>query len=310
MNAIRFFRSTALGALLFLPAAPCLSQPAAAATNALPLWKLPGQSNTVWLLGSIHFCNEDFYPLAKPIEDAYRNSGTLVLEIDLAEEKSLATQMLILREGMNPPGQTLSQQISKETFAALQKWAEKELGDVTIFELQKPWMATVTLMVLEIQKLGFNPELGIDKHFYRKAQADEKRVVGLETTAFQIGLFTELTKEEQEDLLKSTLKEIGKLPEMFRDIIKGWKSGDAKALEPLLNDATKEYPGIWKRLVLDRNEKWIARIEKFREQPKDVFVVVGMGHLIGEGSVVDLLRKKGFKVEQQQFVPSAGRTSQ
>ena len=200
---------------------------------------------------------------------------------------------------MNPVGRTLSQQISKETFAALKTWAEKEVGDVAIFEMQKPWMATMTLMVLEIQKLGFNPELGIDNHFYRKAVADEKRVVGLETTAFQVGLFTALSAEEQEDLLKSTLAEIEKLPEMFRQIIEGWKSGDAAKLEPLLNDTMKDYPGLWKRLTLDRNQKWLDRIEKFREQPKDVFVVVGMGHLIGQGSVVDLLRKKGLKVEQQ-----------
>lgn len=300
MKSLKTLRRSAFWLpLLLLSAGYGLSQPAAATRTNLPLWKMTGESNTVWLLGSIHFCKEDFYPLPKPIEDAYRNSGTLVLEIDLAEEKSLTTQMFILKEGMNPSDQTLSQQVSKETFEALTKWAEKEMGTVAVFELQKPWMATLTMMTLEIQKLGFNPELGIDKHFYRQARRDEKRVIGLETVALQIGLFTALNKSEQEDLLKSTLKEIDKLPEMFREIMDGWKSGDSKKMEPLLNDAMKEYPSVWKRLVLDRNQKWLSKIEKFREDPKDVFVVVGTGHLIGEGSVVDLLRKKGLKVEQQ-----------
>jgi uncharacterized protein YbaP (TraB family) len=300
MKPLNFYRRPAQWLpLLFLSATCALSQSAAPAKTNLPLWKMAGHSNTVWLLGSIHFCKEDFYPLPKPIEDAYRGASTVVLEIDLAEEKSLATQMLILKEGMNSGGETLSKQISQETFDALKKWAEKEVGDVTLFEMQKPWMATMTMMVLEIQKLGFNPEFGIDKHFYRKAMADDKRVIGLETAALQVGLLASLSKAEQEDLLKSTLKEMEKLPEMFRDIMAGWKSGDAKKMEPLLNDAKKEYPSVWKRLVLDRNDKWLAKIERYREHPKDVFVVVGMGHLIGDGSVVDLLRKKGLKVEQQ-----------
>ena len=85
MNAIRSLRAAALWTLLFLPATRCLAQAAAPSPNALPLWKMSGQSNTVWLLGSIHFCNEAFYPLPKRIEDAYRDADTLVLEIDLGE---------------------------------------------------------------------------------------------------------------------------------------------------------------------------------------------------------------------------------
>ena len=300
MKKSRMLRSPALALpLLLLTATPCLPQSTATARSPLPLWKLPGQSNTVWLLGSIHFCKEDFYPLPRPIEDAYRGSDSLVLEIDLAEETSLETQMLILREGMNSPGETLSQQISQATYENLKKWAQEEVGGVALFEPQKPWLAAITIMVVEIQKLGFNPEHGIDRHFYRRARTDQKRVVGLEKAAFQLGLLSSLSKSEQEDMLKSTLQEIGKLPAIFRDIVDSWKTGDAKKLEPLLNDSMKEYPGIWKRLVLDRNQDWLTKIEKLRAEPKNVFVVVGMGHLIGEGSVVDLLRKKGLKVEQQ-----------
>ena len=35
------------------------------------------------------------------------------------------------------------------------------------------------------------------------------------------------------------------------------------------------------------------------EEPEDVFIVVGAGHLIGPESVIDLLKQKGYKVRQR-----------
>ena len=35
------------------------------------------------------------------------------------------------------------------------------------------------------------------------------------------------------------------------------------------------------------------------EQPDNVLIVVGVGHLIGEGSLVDFLRDNGFQVNQK-----------
>src|SRR5688572_8192362 len=35
------------------------------------LWKVQDRTNAIHLLGSIHFLKKEFYPLPKPIEDAY-----------------------------------------------------------------------------------------------------------------------------------------------------------------------------------------------------------------------------------------------
>src|SRR6266498_5503016 len=87
------------------------AQPATAPRNTHPLWEARGKSNSVFLLGSIHFAKDDFYPLAKPIEQAYEGSSIIVFEANLGEMKSMATQASLLKAGMCPAGETLSQQV-------------------------------------------------------------------------------------------------------------------------------------------------------------------------------------------------------
>jgi uncharacterized protein YbaP (TraB family) len=35
------------------------------------------------------------------------------------------------------------------------------------------------------------------------------------------------------------------------------------------------------------------------EENKNVFIIVGAGHLIGPGSVIEILKQKGYKVMQR-----------
>ena len=58
-------------------------------------------------------------------------------------------------------------------------------------------------------------------------------------------------------------------------------------------------PEIRERLLVERNRNWIPHIEKCLKSDEKCFVVVGAAHLVGPDSVVDLLQKAGYKVEQQ-----------
>jgi len=82
------------------------------------------------------------------------------------------------------------------------------------------------------------------------------------------------------------------------DVIAAWKTGDATKIEPLLLETTRKYPEVYKKFLTDRNRVWFPKIEELLTRDKNVFVVVGMAHLVGKDSVVDLLKTKGFRVEQ------------
>src|SRR5437879_2221352 len=178
MNSFIGFRGRASWLLLLALtlAERAAAQPANAPDTAHSLWEVRGKSNSVYLFGSIHFAKEDFYPLAKPIEQAYERCSIIMFEVNLGEVKSLETQTKLLKAGMCPAGETISQRLSKETYSALQSWLKNAVGEPSALDQMKPWLASVSVIALELQKLGFNPNQGIDEHFYSRAETDKKKI--------------------------------------------------------------------------------------------------------------------------------------
>jgi uncharacterized protein YbaP (TraB family) len=290
------FQWLLLGALFIAPAAA--PSALSAETKHHSLWKVEGKSNTVYLLGSIHLLKESDYPLPAVIENAFTNSKIAAFETDIGEMESPEAQMKLLSQATLPPGETLEQQLSPEVYSAFTNYAREAGLPTAMLARFKPSMAAVTLVLIELQKLGLDPEAGVDRHFFKRARKDGKETVALETLDFQISLLTDLSKEEGELFMKTTLKEIGDTKKLFREMIEAWRTGDTAGLEKLLNEAKRDAPALFKRLVTDRNERWIAKIEELLRSGKNAIVIVGAGHLVGSKSVTELLTKKGFKIKQ------------
>jgi uncharacterized protein YbaP (TraB family) len=289
--------------LLFLALLPVVitteAQEASKVQTKHCFWKVEGKSNAVYLLGSVHVLNSRFYPMDKPIEDAFKNSQTLVLEVNLKDAESPAGQMEMLKAGMYGPGDSVRKHISKETYEKLDAHLKKSGSTASSVESFKPWMISVVLLTGELQKLGFNPMEGVDRYFFKKAEGQEKKVEGLETAAFQLSLFNELSQAEEEAMLNESFDEIQNLKNEFNDIINAWKNGDAAGLDKLMVEDMRKYPELYKKLLLERNQRWVKKMDGYLKADKDVFVVVGALHLVGKDSVVEMLRGKGYKVEQR-----------
>jgi uncharacterized protein YbaP (TraB family) len=141
-------------------------------------------------------------------------------------------------------------------------------------------------------------EAGIDKHFYHQAKADSKEIIGLETVEFQTSLLTDLSKEEGEAMLKSTIKEAQDLKNQLGELMDAWNTGNPGKLEKLLKEAGEEGTALYKKLLTDRNERWVPQIEDLLKQDKPTLVIVGAAHLVGKQGVVELLKKRNWKVTQ------------
>jgi uncharacterized protein YbaP (TraB family) len=154
------------------------------------------------------------------------------------------------------------------------------------------------LSVVEVTKLGADPENGLDKYFNGKARKAGKEVIGLETVDFQIDMVTGFSKDEEDAMMKSALKDIDQIKQKYGEIVAAWQVGNSSAIEQLLNESMFQEPTIYKRLLTDRNKSWIPKIEELGSGGKNAIVIVGAGHLVGKEGVVELLKKKGLKVTQ------------
>jgi uncharacterized protein len=129
-----------------------------------------------------------------------------------------------------------------------------------------------------------------------RAVEQGKRILGLETLADQIAIFDELDAAGQAALMRQTLDELDVSAARLDKATELWRRGDAEALADMFTESMREQPLLLERLLYERNRNWIPGIETLLRTDETAIVIVGMGHLVGEGSVVELLRERGYEV--------------
>ena len=103
--------------LLFLLAS-CAATPQGGGSKAT-LWKMQGEHNTLYLLGSIHVLSKQAYPLKPALEHAFNDASQVVFEIDLTRFTQRNFKQEFSRTAYYPPGQTLSKKLAPETIDLL-----------------------------------------------------------------------------------------------------------------------------------------------------------------------------------------------
>ena len=263
------------------------------------LWTVTTPSNKIYLLGSLHVLKQDSYPLAGTIESAYADSRIIIFETDIAALQDPAMQARLLELGLYPADQDLLQHLDGDTRQLLGKKLDEVGLSLEQFSKFKPWFVALTLATLELQRLGYNPAYGVDIYFFNRATTDGKEIDFLEPADYQINLLGTMAEQDQKNFLSQTLKDLEVVNELAGDLVRAWKNGDADKLHELLYKSFKDYPELHERLLIQRNKNWIKKIEGVMRTDKNVLIVVGAGHLVGPESVVDLLRKQGYEVNQQ-----------
>ena len=124
-------------------------------------------------------------------------------------------------------------------------------------------------------------------------------MLALETAESQIDRFDTMPESLQEQMLRSTLSELDAQRNSVAAMIEAWRSGNAAALEKMALSSFDGYRGAYTSLIVERNNNWVPQIEACMARSQPCFVVVGAAHLIGPDGLLTLLKKKGYKIEQQ-----------
>jgi uncharacterized protein YbaP (TraB family) len=305
----RVFTAAALLALASI-ATPALAQPAqpslaelAARRSATPsrhlVWRVARDGRTVaYLVGSIHLLTQYAYPLPPIFDTIWAETRVLVEEVDFGEAADSSTAAGAAAGALLPEGQTLKTLLDAATYARVTEKAVSAGMPMVLLDRMKPWLVAMTLMVPELQHAGFDPAKGLDRHFFERAKTDGRPVRGLETTAYQLERMNGLPLGLQVDMLKAYLDDMDQQVQSLQALVRGWRTGDVAALEALLLKEFRDSPEVYQRLLVERNRNWVPKIsECAAAQP--CMVVVGGAHLLGPDSVVALLTRAGFTVEQQ-----------
>ncbi|WP_018233286.1 TraB/GumN family protein [Thioalkalivibrio thiocyanodenitrificans] len=262
------------------------------------LWEVRDGDAGLVIMGSVHMLRPDTRWLRPEIGQRFDETAMLVLEIADLQGAEAVTTPIVLRKGFYPPGQSLADELSPDTFERAVSLAEDLGAGGGGFVRMRPWLAGMVLTQLWAASHGYDPGAGVDRYFSRRAAAAGKPVIGLETVEEQMDLLIEGLGDDGETMMKQTLGQLED-PGYMDALVGGWLKGDMEALEQLMREAFAGFPESHEVLIAARNRRWAEAIGDLLATPGSAFVVVGAAHLVGPDNVLDLLEARGYTVTRQ-----------
>lgn len=270
--------------------------------DAPAMWRLADDNTEVLLFGTFHLLPTDLQWTTGAFDEAMARTEITYTEADVSSpEAQAALGALVQQYGLNPPGVTLSSILGAERFAKFSEVATGLGVPPAALEQQRPWLAMLSLSVLGFQQAGFNPQAGAESLISARAAEEGDDIRFLETAEFQIRTFGELPDEAILGNFDQTLEQLADLQLYADRMLTAWKTGDVDDLdEGFFKPLKTEAPELYEALLVTRNANWVDEIDDMMEGEGDYFVAVGAGHLVGEDSVVAMLRKRGYEVTRVQ----------
>lgn len=272
--------------------------PAGLAAADPAAWRVAGRDGgEVTLLGSMHVLRPSDYPLPSTVDALVDAADNIVMEIDL-DDVDAAQQQLIVQKAMLPQGKVLADVVDADVYRLVAQHMG-ELGiDVKALEHFEPWFLSITVLDLGMRKLGFQPDRGVEQYVLGRARTAGKEIDGLETLEFQIGLFDALPPEQQQAMLEQTLAELDEGVAVLAEMVAAWRAGELESLTSELLEDFGDFPGLYEKLVTNRNKSWVPTLERMLTDGHRHLVVVGALHLVGPDNVIELLQERGHEVER------------
>ena len=278
------------------------------AGSTLSLWRVSDSAGHVmYLAGSMHALTQDDMPLPQPFTTAFQDSDRLVEELNLpdldpATVSKQALQMGVLQDT------TLEKVMGKSDWAKMQRLAAKSNVTLYRYEQFKPWLAAIGIADTLLVRLGYKPQLGLDMHFAQLAEKRKMASNGLETVAQQFSFFNDMPLAVQKRFLLQTLEQTSTAKEDLSRLHDAWALGDVSALATQMKNDFKGFEHVRKRLIDDRNRRWLPHLKQCLASGQTCFVAVGVQHMVGSAGLLALFRHAGDKVTQMhdQTARSAG----
>jgi uncharacterized protein YbaP (TraB family) len=279
-------------------AAVALAACAPVAPAGPALWRLSDADSEIWLLGTVHVLPKGLDWKSPAIRDAFAKADTIWLETETDAAAGQRIAAIVARDGVNPPGVTLSSRLGDADRVRLARVAAALGVPLTALEGQRPWLAAVQLSLAQLAREGHSAEYGVEQALEADARRAGKQRAYFETAEEQMAIFSGLTPEAEVGFLVATLRQIEEEKDASRQMDRLWADGDATGFAAFAQKLIDEAgPETAEALVYARNARWAARIDALMAGEGKAFVAVGAAHMVGERGLPALLRAKGHQVE-------------
>jgi len=259
-----------------------------------------------YLVGSVHALGEDDYPLPAPYEIALRDAKRFLFEFDPTRHAEFEKKLNAVARYRH--SEDIRSKIDPKLFAWLQQNISTVNSDArrgkksqaTGFDSglgYKPWWIAQHLVDKNAYS-NVSASRGLDDYFLGRAQRLGREIDGLESVDEHVAVLGGLSDRDGEIILRDALAPQKTGAAQLARMRRAWRKGDTATLWASDTRFHKEAPWITARFVDDRNRKWVERIEEELKSGKPTAIVAGALHFSGPNSIVRLLEKRGYTIEQ------------
>ena len=270
--------------------APAMAQPG--------IWEVRDKDSSIWLFGSFHILPEGAEWRTGLFDTILNDADKVVFETDVSSAAMATIGAEAFARGIYVDGTMLTDVIGEDTEAKLRQQANLIGLQVGPVLAMKPWMATNAITVAALTAQGYDQQ-GVE--FVLQPELAPERMVFLESGDQQLEVLAGAPEDQQIAMLESTLDEIPTLSKQMEQMLGSWADGTPERLAEMFKIEMGGYESAFlDRLLYARNRNWMAPLHTMLADNQENLVVVGAAHLIGDGSVLDLLAKAGYAVERVQ----------
>lgn len=261
-----------------------------------PVWVVKDKNSEIVLFGSVHILPHDLDWSPPALDRALKAADDIWFELPIDAQSEAVTSALATKVGVLPPDQSLFKLLPLKDAELMSKVAAAYDVSPALLDRLQPWLAEIALAGGAYRRIGADASSGVEQTIAAMATPKATRRA-FETPAEQIALLSGGSLDEQIASLRETLHEMDEKPDEFQVLVKAWTDGDVKALDrEALAPIREATPGLYRRLVTERNARWTKILEARLKGRGHTVVVVGVGHLLGPDGVPARLRALGYSV--------------
>ena len=278
--------------ILLLTATNLIAQPAKSSL----LWQITGNGieNPSYLFGTFHIMCRGEFAVTGELESKLKATQQFYGEINL-DDPDIQTKMI---SKLMLSGTTLQAMIPAADYLKVNAGFQEITGmPMTSFNSFKPFLC---LSLLALKSITCNETVQPETEFVIVAKKNNLTILGLETIDDQINAIDQEPLDSQILSLQKMVLNFDSVQTVFKQLTSVYNTRNIDSIYAFMKTNGPTNEKFETELLVKRNQKWIPVIEKAIKE-KSSFFAVGAGHLGGEQGVINLLRKKGFRIEPVKY---------
>ncbi|RYD96339.1 MAG: TraB/GumN family protein [Sphingomonadales bacterium] len=265
------------------------------------IWKISDADTSIYLFGTVHSLPPGFRWRNPGLESVIVRADSLILESVDDDHSDVTFLEGLPQDGALPPLIDRVSHRSRAKLAELQAVLPAQVA--SDLDKMPSWIAAMSIATVRDLMAGDIPSQGADDWLEKHFRSLGRPVHAIEDSKEVVSNINTVPESAQRMMLEAALLVPLRTHDELDAVAHAWARGQVGADSPLRILPESIDPGAQMAdpLLTRRNHAWAdSLVARLKAQPGVILFAAGAAHFVGPESVIDLLARRGLRVERVQ----------